>query len=112
MPRAFDKVAFAMEKGAVSEVVKTKFGYHIIKLSDKKSAGVAPYEEVRDFIEKFLQQQESEKKRAAHIAELKKKAKIEIFPNDLDGSSSGGLENGAGTGIATSSSETPSPAPR
>jgi peptidyl-prolyl cis-trans isomerase C len=98
MPQAFDKVAFTMEKGAVSEVVKTKFGYHIIKVSDKKSAGVTPYEEVRDFIEKFLQQQESDKKRAAHIAELKekakKKAKIEILLSELEGSSSRSLGTG------------------
>ena len=78
MPAEFDRVAFAMEKDAVSEVVKTKFGYHIIKVFDKKSAGVAPYEDVREFIKKHLQQQESKKKLEGHIGELKKKAKIEI----------------------------------
>ena len=78
MPAEFDTVAFATEKDAVSEVVKTKFGYHIIKVFDKKAAGVAPYEGVREFIKKHLQQQESKKKLAAHIAELKRKAKIEI----------------------------------
>jgi peptidyl-prolyl cis-trans isomerase C len=79
MPEEFDRVAFAMEKDAVSEVVKTKFGYHMIKVFDKKSAGVAPYEEVRDFIEKYLQQQESKKRLAAHIAELTDKAEIKKF---------------------------------
>ena len=79
MPEEFDRVAFAMEKGAVSEVVKTEFGYHIIKVFDKKSAGVTPYEEVRDFIKKLLQQQESKEKITVHIAELKKRAKIEKF---------------------------------
>jgi peptidyl-prolyl cis-trans isomerase C len=95
MPRRFDKVAFAMEKDAVSEVVETKFGYHIIKVFDKKSAGVAPYDEVRDFIKKFLQQQESDKKRAAHIAELKEKAKIEILLSELAGASSRSFRAGA-----------------
>jgi peptidyl-prolyl cis-trans isomerase C len=112
MPQAFDKVAFTMEKGAVSEVVKTKFGYHIIKVSDKKSAGVTPYEEVRDFIEKFLQQQESEKKRAAHMVELKEKAKIEILLNELEGSASRSSRAGASAAIAMSSPKTPSPAIR
>ena len=79
MPKEFDRVAFGVEKDAVSEVVKTKFGYHIIGVFDKKSAGTAPYEEVRDFIEKYLQEEESKKKLAAHIAELRKKAKIEII---------------------------------
>jgi peptidyl-prolyl cis-trans isomerase C len=82
MPEEFSRVAFAMEKDAVSEVVKTKFGYHIIKVFDKKSAGVTPFEEIRDFIKKGLQQEESKKKLAAHIAELKKKAKIEILQTE------------------------------
>jgi peptidyl-prolyl cis-trans isomerase C len=99
MPRAFDKVAFTMEKDAVSEVVETKFGYHIIKVSDKKSAGVARYEEVRDFIKKFLQQQESDEKRAAHIAELKEKAKIEILLSELEGASSRSFRAGASAAI-------------
>jgi peptidyl-prolyl cis-trans isomerase C len=99
MPREFEKVAFAMEKGAVSEVVETKFGYHIIKLSDKKPAGVARYEEVRDIIKKFLQQQESDKKRAAHIAELKEKAKIEIFLSESGDASSSSFQTGASAAI-------------
>jgi peptidyl-prolyl cis-trans isomerase C len=79
MPKEFDKVAFALEKGAVSEVLQTKFGYHIIKVVDKKPAGVAPYEEVRDFIRKYLQSQDSRRKLAEHIAELRKNSKIEIL---------------------------------
>ena len=38
-----------------------------------------PYEEVRDFLEKFLQQEESKKALAAHIEALKAKAEIEIL---------------------------------
>jgi peptidyl-prolyl cis-trans isomerase C len=54
MPRAFEKVAFSMEKGSLSGVVETRFGYHIIKVFDKRPAAVIPYEEVRDFIRKYL----------------------------------------------------------
>ncbi|MFV1964642.1 MAG: peptidylprolyl isomerase [Pirellulaceae bacterium] len=79
MPPEFEQVAFAMEKDAVSEVVATKFGYHIIKVLDKKPAGISPYEDAKLLISKFLQQEESKKKLAAHIAELKSKAKIEIL---------------------------------
>ena len=79
MPEEFEKAAFSLEKGAVSEPVKTKFGYHIIKVSEKTPEGITPYEEVRDFIKKFLQEDESKEKYDAHIAELKKKAKIEIL---------------------------------
>jgi peptidyl-prolyl cis-trans isomerase C len=79
MPEGFDKVAFAMEKDALSEVVETRFGYHIIKVFDKRSAGKIPYEEVRNFIMKFLQEGESKKKLAAHIVKLRSRAKIELF---------------------------------
>jgi len=78
MPEAFDRVAFALAKDAISEPVRTVFGYHIIKVTNLKPGGVAPYEKVRDFIEKYLQQQESEKRLEAHVAALKGKANIQI----------------------------------
>jgi peptidyl-prolyl cis-trans isomerase C len=82
MPEGFDKVAFALGKGEVSKVVETKFGYHIIKVFEETPEGIAPYHEVKDFIKKFLLGEESKKKLAAHIAELKAKAKIDIFLDD------------------------------
>ena len=79
MPEEFDKVAFAIEKNAVSEVVETRFGYHIIKVFDKIPAGKIPYDEVRNFIMKFLQEGESKKKLAAHIVVLRSRASIELL---------------------------------
>jgi peptidyl-prolyl cis-trans isomerase D len=43
----FDAVAFTMEPGQVSDLVKTQFGFHIIKLIDKKAGTVQPLAEVR-----------------------------------------------------------------
>ena len=79
MPEEFDEVAFTQKKDSISDVVETKFGYHIIKVTDKKPGGIAPYEEVRDFIKKYLQEGETKKKLAEHTAKLRKKAKIEVF---------------------------------
>ena len=79
MPKEFEEVAFAMEEDAVSELVETKFGFHIIKLFKKQAAGVVSYENVKDFIKKFIQQEESKKKLAELKKKLKKQAKIEIF---------------------------------
>lgn len=79
MPREFDNAAFALEKGKISDIVETKHGYHIIKVTDKKPAGITPYEDVRDFIKKYMQEGKYKEKLAAHVEELRQKAKIEIF---------------------------------
>ena len=82
MPPEFDSVAFLLKKGELSEVVQTKFGFHIIKVFDKKPAGIAPLSDVRDFITRYLQMEVSKKKLAAHMEELKEKAEIKVFLNE------------------------------
>lgn len=47
MVAPFEDAAFALEKGKMSDVVKTEFGYHLIQLDDRIPAGVAPFESVR-----------------------------------------------------------------
>jgi peptidyl-prolyl cis-trans isomerase C len=79
MPPEFDEVAFALENDAVSEVVESKYGFHIIKLVDKNPGGVVPYEQMRDFLRKYLQNEESKKRLDALMVELRKKADVEIL---------------------------------
>lgn len=81
MPPEFDKAAFVLKKGELSDIVRTKFGYHIIKVVDIKPEGIAPYDEVKDFIGKYLKEGIAQKKLASHVEGLKEKAKIEIFLN-------------------------------
>jgi peptidyl-prolyl cis-trans isomerase C len=84
MPKEFDAVAFSIEKDTISDIVETKFGYHIIKVTDKKPSGLAPYDEVRSLIKKYLQQDETKRMLEEHTAILKKNATIEIFLEDPD----------------------------
>ena len=50
----FDKAAFSMSPGQVSDLVKTQYGFHIIKLLDKKAGATKPLAEVRAQIEDQL----------------------------------------------------------
>jgi peptidyl-prolyl cis-trans isomerase D len=50
----FDKVAFSLPPGQISDLVKTQFGFHIIKVIDKKAATTKPLAEVRTQIEDQL----------------------------------------------------------
>ena len=46
----FEKVAFSLPKGSISDLVKTQYGFHIIKVIDKETAHTKPFEEVKDSI--------------------------------------------------------------
>ncbi len=54
MVKPFEQALFAMEKGSVSEVVETQFGYHLIKLDDIRSETIAPLEVKRHEFEAEL----------------------------------------------------------
>jgi len=54
MVTAFDQAVFAMDKGQVSDIVETPFGYHLIRLEDIRPAHEASYDDVKDTIRQDL----------------------------------------------------------
>src|SRR5262245_52855333 len=79
MVPAFDQAAFALKPGEISDIVATQFGYHIIKVTDRKPASTVPFEQVSPRIKEFLTEQQKQKKAEAFIQSLKQKAKIEVL---------------------------------
>ena len=72
----FDKAAFEMGDGEISEIIETQFGFHIIKKMDHKEAGTPSFDEVREQIRDFLRHEKRGQAIAAYVNELKAKADI------------------------------------
>jgi peptidyl-prolyl cis-trans isomerase C len=69
----FSEVAFRLDKGQVSDPVKTQFGWHVLKVEDKRTREPPPFEQVRDQIENFA----SRKAQVDYVTKLRADAKIE-----------------------------------
>lgn len=74
----FDKAAFKLKAGEVSDIVETRFGFHIIKVLGKREGRQKGFDESNKEIEKKLIAQKRKERFDTLVAELKSKAKITI----------------------------------
>jgi len=79
MVPAFEETAFSLSAGEVSGVVRTEFGFHVIKVEDVREAGLQSFEDVRETVEEEFRRTEIER-RASELAEL---INDELFDGDF-----------------------------
>lgn len=79
MVKAFEDAAFTMKPGAPSQLVESEFGFHIIRVTDHRTARTVPLAEVNDRIAMALRQQKQQELAQQFVQTLKAKGKVEIL---------------------------------
>jgi peptidyl-prolyl cis-trans isomerase C len=77
----FDKVAFELAVGQISNIVETEYGYHIIRVTDHKEAHVLSFDEVKDTLIINLTAQKKAELTKEYIESLKAQAEI-VYPSN------------------------------
>ena len=80
----FEKVAFGLKPGEISDPVRTIFGWHLIQVEDKKAAQARPFDQVEHFVRQRALQEKKQQELDKLLQDVRKKYKVEINKAALD----------------------------
>jgi peptidyl-prolyl cis-trans isomerase C len=79
MVKPFEEAAFSLKPNETSGIIETQYGYHLIKVVDKKPEAKLTYAEVKGRLDQYLKQQKIQSEEKIYIDNLRKDAAVEKF---------------------------------
>jgi peptidyl-prolyl cis-trans isomerase C len=79
MVAPFEEAVFVLQPGQISEIVRTQFGYHIIKVEERKTGRALAFDEAKAQVQDDLTREQTYERYQKYVAGLRNKAKVEVL---------------------------------
>lgn len=83
MVGSFDKAAFALKPGEISDPVRSPFGWHVIQVVERRAGAPKPFEQVREELRDRLWREQMQRHTEQYVADLRKQAQVDVKVAEL-----------------------------